>query len=197
MATIIDPDPLGAHTRRVGPTRTRQLALAVGLALVTACGGDGDATRATPDPDSTPVTGSDAHTCELIALDAVSELFGIEASVDDELTQPVGGRQCAWAAEVRSGAGDLPTESHLLQLQVQQGRAFFDPETWGDDPTEVDGIGEDAFVVEDSIGGGVTAGFVDGDTVGFLTYSVLYGDADPAERTAEVVELLRAVSARV
>ena len=177
--------PAAMHSRWPGA-----VALAAAL-LVGGCGSD-DVRQATDDGAAGEVP---RGACALISPEEVSELFGREAAVTPVEGAPTESTSCHWSAEEDLGTGVLTRWQ--LQLEAHEGSSLFDPAAWGDDPRSIDGLGDEAFVVDGGGFGGVTAGYRDGEKVVFLTYAIVLGDApDPADQADELVALLRRVHDR-
>ncbi|HET6951388.1 MAG TPA: hypothetical protein VFI47_13485 [Acidimicrobiales bacterium] len=186
--------------------RTRLGAAVVGIGVAAvlalgACGGDDGGSSGDGDDDATGTSeaATDAAdgspTCDLLATERVSELFGHEATVlaPDAGAAEVAG-SCTWQAEA---AGDDSPAVYQLQLSVYPGGAFYDATAWGGTPEPVSGLGDEAFVVRDGGAQGTTAGYRDAARSVFLTYAVLV-DPDapgPSGQADAVVSLLRDVDA--
>jgi hypothetical protein len=190
---------------------TKRLIIAiatVGL-LVAACGDDDagsttstagtSATSGTGETTTTASPAGGAATCDgLVTLDEAAALFGEPAVFDVEGSQDIAGVDaitCVWSSvEDPEDLEDL--QVHLFQVQVYRGAEYYAPEMVYDDAAPLEGIGEDAFI---SAQLGVSTGFVDGDRVAFVTYSVIgTGDApDAMTKRDQVIDLLRLVHDRI
>ena len=177
------------------PARALAAALAAGLVAAAACGGGGkDGPGAGKDGDGGAGTTAPSAACRLLTTKQVTALFGHPAR-----TVPGGGTAevasgCLWQAQ--AGAQEAPT-LYQLQLSVYEGGAF-DTAAWGGTPEPVAGLGDQAFVVRAGAQG-TTAGYREGDRSVFLTYGILLDPSapDPGRQADQVVELLRAVHARL
>lgn len=176
-------------------------AAGLAVAVLAACGGDGDGGDGGDGAATTAATTTEAGddetspTCELLATDRVSELFGTEATVQPpEPGATDVASSCIWQAEV--GDADEPAV-YQLQLTIYPGGAFYDPAMWGGAPEPVEALGDEAFVVRDGGAQGTTAGYRDAERSVFLSYAILIdpGAADPSEQADHVVSLLRDVDA--
>jgi hypothetical protein len=176
--------------------------LLAACALVAACAagvacsdGDGNGAAGPGGGQGAPDPAIDCSA--LVTADEATALFGGAQATLDGGAEPATGALCAWEAEEPSTDGGLLPTTHLLQLQVHDGRAFYDPATWGDDPQPVDGVGDEAFVLGDGIGGGPVAGYRDGETVVFVSYSIVTGGRDATEARDDLVALLRGIADRL
>lgn len=173
--------------------------------LATACGGDdGSATTlaggTTSAGGETPTTASasgDLSCQTLVSVDEAAALFGEPATFDAAGSQDVGGsdaRICSFSSlEDEADLEDLT--SHLLLVQVYRGAEFYAPDLVAPDAEHIDGIGDDAYV-----SGNLDTAFIDGDLVGFVSYTVIDlsgGGADPSAKRDQVIELLRLVHDRL
>src|SRR5690606_2242209 len=123
-------------------------------------------TAAAPRPDSAPpAEPAAADACELLTVDEVSGLFGLAASIKDD------GPSAAITDCVWTGEGEGLT-LHQLHLQIYTGAAFYGPDRWAGEPVPVPGLGDEAFLVRDSILG-ATVGYRQGQQVVFLNYQIL------------------------
>lgn len=178
------------------------------LALLAAACGDDDSSSTTT-PGSTTGAGGEAtttaaapggFTCEtLITVDEAATLFGEPATFDAESSEGIAGLDvgtCLYGSiEDENDLEDLT--SHLLQVQVYRGAQYYAPEMVAPDAEHIEGIGDDAYL---SAQLGVSTAFIDGDLVGFVSYSVidLSGEApDASTKRAQVIELLRLVHDRL
>jgi len=175
----------------MGRRRGASLAVAaVVLALAgtaAACSGDddeggGDASVTTVAP------GDGAGACDLLTTEEVGELFGTEA----ETATPPGaaGTTCLWQAATDDGA-----PSHQLQLSVYTGGEPLDPASFGEGAEEVEGLGDEAFVVPEG-NLGTAAGVQDGDQGIVVVYATLGDPADRAAQADDVIGLLRTAAGR-
>ncbi len=173
---------------------------AVAAALLTAAcgsggGGEGDdeaARETTTTTTTTAATEVDNPTCDLLALDAVSGLFGEDAQV----VPADGAGSCLWQAEA---GGPSDPVLYQLQLSVYEGGGPFDPTAWGGVPEPLTGLGDEGFLVRSGGTLGTTAAYRDAARSVVLSYGILLSpDApDPAAQADEVVDLLRSVHDRL
>jgi hypothetical protein len=170
---------------------------AVAAALLTAAcgsggGGEGDDEAARETTTTTEAAEVDNPTCDLLAREAVSALFGEDAQV----VPADGAGSCLWQAEA-GGASDPVL--YQLQLSVYEGGGPFDPTAWGGEPEPVGGLGDEAFLVRSGGTLGTTAAYRDAARSVVLSYGILLSpDApDPAAQADEVVDLLRTVHDRL
>lgn len=149
--------------------------------------------------ESTTTAGSgEANCASLVTLDEATALFGEPAVFDAESSREiagVGGGICVYTTiEDPNNLEDLT--SHLLQVLVYQGAAYYSTDMYGE-TWPIEGIGDEAFVSEQL---GVSTGFRDGELVGLISYSIidLSGTAPEASsRQDQVIELLRLVHDRL
>jgi hypothetical protein len=171
------------------------LAAACGSGGGGAGGGEGDedeAARQTTTTVSTTAAPVDNPTCDLLAQDAVSDLFGEEAQV----VPADGAGSCLWQAE--TGGRSEPV-LYQLQLSVYEGGGPFDPAAWGGEPEPLAGIGDEGFLVREGGTLGTTAAYRDAARSVVLSYGILLSpDApDPGAQADQVVDLLRTVHDRL
>jgi hypothetical protein len=171
-------------------------ALAAAL-LTAACGGGGgegdddEAARGSTTSTTEPAE-VDNPTCDLLALEAVSGLFGEDAQV----VPADGAGSCLWQAEAGSAADPV---LYQLQLSVYEGVGPFDPAAWGGQPEPLTGIGDEGFLVREGGTLGTTAAYRDAARSVVLSYGILLSpDApDPGVQADQVVDLLRSVHDRL
>jgi len=163
----------------VAPSRAALVAGVAGVLLgAMACRDD--------PPDEPAAPGCD----DLVRAAEATDLFGgVDANLDTDATAPIAGVQCVWEGIEPPEPGGLVATAHQLQLQVHEGRGFYEPSAWSDQPEPIGDLGEEAFTVADSIGGGPVAAYRDGDLVVFLTYAVVTGDLD-AQSKQDLVAFL-------
>lgn len=141
---------------------------AVALAVTAACSDD-----SSPDP----VTGW----CNRLSLDSITDLFGqpahLERSTDDD---------CVWIA-------DDEESLHQLSLQRLAGSDNYDPDKWGGLVEPLTGLGDEAFLVRTGPFG-VSTGYRAADTVVYLNYQVLRGDASPTYKAEQIVDMIRLIA---
>ncbi len=157
--------------------------------------------------DTTAVTTDDPTngpgTChDLFSDDEVATLFGEPAVLDiedvldmAELNESIGLTRCAWET-IDEDIDDLAGQ--VLTVQVYSGNPvpgenFYDPSIY-EGATEIDGIGEKAFVAgEQALFAGITSAFLDGDVAGFVSYAVIaLGDSEQTIATEDqIIDLLR------
>jgi hypothetical protein len=171
------------------------IAAALAAALIVACGGgggEGDDDEAAGETTTTEPAPVDNPTCDLLALVAVSDLFGEEA----EVVPADGAGSCLWQAEAGAAADPV---LYQLQLSVYEGGGPFDPAAWGGEPEALVGIGDEGFLVRSGGTLGTTAAYRDAARSVVLSYGILLSpDApDPAAQADEVVDLLRTVHDRL
>jgi hypothetical protein len=175
--------------------------------LVAACGDDDSAS--TTAPGGTTAAGGEATTTTapsggfscgtLVTVEEAAALFGEPAVFDAEASQDIAGvdaGSCVYSSiEDETDLEDLT--SHLLQVQVYRGAEFYAPDMVAPDAEHIEGIGDDAYVSGQL---GVSTAFIDGDLVGFVSYSVidLSGEApDASTKEDQVIELLRIIHDRL
>jgi hypothetical protein len=179
-ASVFTTGPGGAGNESISTTASGGTTGAGGEATTTAASGD--------------------FTCAtLVTLDEAAALFGEPAMFDAEASQDLSGLgagTCVYSSiEDENNLEDMT--SLLLQVQVYRGAEFYQPDVVAPDAEPIEGIGDNAYVSQQL---GVSTGFVDGDLVGFVTYSVidLSGEAPTAStRQDQVIELLRLVHDRL
>ena len=94
---------------------------------------------------------------------------------------------------------DLASQLVVLQYydgSTMSGKNFYDPELQYPDSEPLD-LGDDAFIDTE---GGIDIGFVEGDTAGFLTWTVIDmggGEQDQMAKKDAVIELARSFHDRV
>jgi hypothetical protein len=176
-------------------TRARTV-LAAALLAAAACGGGGGGGGEGDDDEAareittttTEAAAVDNPTCDLLALDSVSDLFGEEA----EVVPAAGAGSGLWQAE--AGGRSEPV-LYQLQLSVYEGGGPFDPAAWGGEPEPLTGVGDEGFLVREGGTLGTTAGYRDAARSVVLSYGILLSPEapDPAAQADEVVDLLRNV----
>jgi len=180
----------------VSPTTTPGGTTGAGGEVTTSAGGT---TGAGEETTTTAVAAGEITCATLVTLDEAAALFGEPAMFDAEASQDIAGLDagtCVYSS-IEDEADLEDMTSHLLQVQVYRGAEFYAPDMVAPDAQPIEGIGEDAYVSEQL---GVSTGFVDGDLVGFVTYSVidLSGEAPEAStKQAQVIELLRLMHDRL
>lgn len=116
--------------------------------------------------------------CEdMLTLTEVESIFGGPAVLEEpdaiSNNAEIGQITCTWTTpEDETNTGDL--DSQLIVLQYygggkMSGKNFYDPEVQYPDSEPLD-LGDDAFVDTE---GGIDIGFVEGDTAGFLNWTVI------------------------
>ncbi len=173
------------------PMRRLALAAVAGLTLAAAMGCGNDvpggiadpgpaATTAVVEASATPLGASQAvRACDMLSVEAVSQFVGQPVRVDE-----LSASACVWLAE---------TGTQQVHLQVYRQRSYFSPTTWGGTPEPIDGIGEEAFLIRQTVAGTVAA-YWDGEHAVFLNYTVLSGGSSQ-DKADQLVELLRTIAA--
>lgn len=192
--------------------------LAIGVAVLPACSSEDDATTGdSNDPGTETADAGDGATTddsgttsamacdEVLTLAEVEALFGEPAVLEDldakTNNAQIGQTACTWTTiEDEANTDDL--SSQLLVLQHYAGNStvsgenFYDPEVQYPGSTPLD-IGDEGFIDTE---GGIDIGFVDGDSSGFLSWTVIDlggGEPDQAAAKDTMIELARTFQERV
>jgi hypothetical protein len=184
----------------VAPTAATTIApTAATTGISTASTTTAEAPSTTANESTTTNGGTTLPACDaLVGLDEAAALFGEPAVFDAEESETPPGlaaTQCVWTSvEDPDDLEDLQVQ--LLQVQIYRGAQFYAPEMTYEDFEHLDGIGDDAFVTDGEI---VTAGFLAGDLVAFVGFSVIFPQDAPEAITKrdQVVDLLRLVYDRI
>jgi hypothetical protein len=151
--------------------------------------GDGD------DGDDGDASSADCE--DLVSLEEASELFGAEAQFSTEGDMgEIGGATLSCVYETPP-SDDLESVDHLLQVRVWPGEQYYDPDLIEPDHEDLADLGDDAFV---EATGSVDAGYIEGDTVVFISYTVIDLSASEPQAPAkkdDVVAMLRTIHERM
>lgn len=190
--------------------------LAASVLLLPACSSDDEGGTGTSNADSGDTDGGDDSTdggseaaaavnCEdLLTQTEIEGLFGEPAVLEesDSLSNnaELGQTTCTWSTvEDPENTDDLASQLVILQYydgSTMSGTNFYDPELQYPDSEPLD-LGDEAFIDTE---GGIDIGFVEGDTAGFLTWTVIDmggGEQDQLAKTDAVIELARSFHDRV
>lgn len=167
--------------------------LTIGALVLAGCGGDDDGSAAddiadaiddnevTPeeaeelDDDLTDDTGDGGDddaggdlpdACELVTQEDAAELFELEAVKADEAGTPSGAAECIWE---NVGSDELGNPSHLLQMYVWPGEAYYSEEAYPE-AEPIDDLGDRAFVASE---GSVDVLWVQDGKTFSLSYTIL------------------------